>query len=721
MATNHVPSDQTPLQAQNIYTDASYQHLFNSADRYGTPSWDSQLGQQAGLTANASGQHWHNGAFTQTSFPSHGQSYATQNPSARTPSPYQYGQFGQQGSMGNYGQSSNVDPTLGLDPNAIRQQQQQSPYPMPMRHATPQGQHGTITPQALQHNVTSTQQHRPSASPYQIPKSTSEIFAQQRSVPATSFVKPVRVPDYEIPKGRKSGGLYVVDQAALAKATKSIALNKFVTLGLESFHLATNRTALPVYTARQSIKDLKKAGADSKKLRAKLAMAKSQSKILKSVKRPMESLAGSRREVSESESSSESSEDDSDYTDDEEEEVMPIPASRPDDPHEAVRYDVIKATWFPSSSSPSSDKIKSSMREIWEVLSTIQKRWRIDSKAVTDAEDQKKVGELPVLKSRVTSQRDLLHSALKAALEFSHPDVVYHMGQIKPFLYLCYQFLANRFHSKDYDGPLSAVIFEVLSRCGTLTSELLEETKVIKALTSMKKHANEKHKGFIQQIIDSAVSNSKKAKASPSPSAGPTENKGAKRPATELGNRSGSEGPVVKKAKSVEPVTNGVKKDSATVPAKTSATSSATFAQKKAGEKAATASAPIKTRVSQIANKPSSIFASLTAAAKKPTAPTGTAATKSSVQAKSTAATAAKDRKPATTTPAKPAFSFAQTMASLPRRAKKRPSVCEKNLEDTSALLFARTHLWWTSSTSLMCQKRKKVTRRTLCGTLVTS
>ncbi|KAI8935154.1 hypothetical protein NX059_007747 [Plenodomus lindquistii] len=657
MAANHVPSDQT----QDIYAN-SYQHLFNSADRYGTPSWDSQLNQQTGLATNASGQHWHNGAFTQQSFPSHGQSYATQNPSARTPSPYQYGQFGQQGSIGNYGQSSNVDPSLGLDPSTIRQQQQ-SPYPMPMRHSTPQSQPGTITPQALQHNVASVQQHRPSTAPYQIPKSTTEMFAQQRSMPATSFVQPVRVPEYEIPKGRKSGGLYVVDQAALAKATNSIALNKFVTLGSESFHLATNRTALPAYTARQSIKDLKKAGADSKKLRAKLALAKSQSKVLKSVKKPTESLAGLKREVSDSGSSSESSDDDSDYTDDEEEEEMPISASRPDDPHEAVRYDVIKATWFPSSSSPSSDKIKNSMREIWEVLSTIQKRWRIDSKAVADAEDQKKVGELPVLKSRVTSQRDLLLSALKAMLEYSHPDVVYQMGLIKPFLYLCYQFLANRFHSKDYDGPLAAAIFEVLSRCGTLTSDLLEETKVIKALTSMKKHANEKHKAFIQQIMDSAAANTKKAKLSPPPSAGPTENKAAKRPAAELGARSGSEGPAVKKAKSVEPLTNGAKKDLGTAPSKASATSSAT--QKKPGEKPAAAPAPIKTRVNQVNNKPSSIFASLTAAAKKPAATPSATANKSNVPAKPATAAATKDKKPAASTAAKPAFSFAQTMASL--------------------------------------------------------
>jgi hypothetical protein len=327
------------------------------------------------------------------------------------------------------------------------------------------------------------------------------------------------------------------------------------------------------------------------------------------------------------------------------------------------------------------------MRTVWDVLNTIQKRWRADSKAVTEAEEQKKIGELPVLKSRVTSQRDLLKSALEAALEHAHPDVLYQLGQIKPFLYLCYQFLANRFHSKDYDGPLSAVIYEVLSHCGTLTSELLEETKLIKALASMKKHANEKHKAFIQQVIDSAAANSKKAKTSPPPRAESTENKSLKRPAAESMSRSTSEIPMTKKPKASEPTTNAMKKDPASGPgAKPATTSSSTVAQKRPGDKttttSTTTSAPVKTRVSQVSNKPSGIFASLTAASKKP-ATTSTTTTGAKVSAPSkTATTAGKDKKPAVTAATKPSFSFAQTMASLqkPKEQEAAPVKSEKPL-----------------------------------------
>lgn len=550
---------------------------------------------------------------------------------------------------------------------------------MPMRNGTPQTHSGTVTPQALQHNATPLQHIRPTISPFQIPKTTTEIFAQQH-VTSTPSIKQVRVPEYEIPRGKKSGGLYVLDQAALAKATNSTPLNKFVTFGTEPFHLATNRTALPLYTARLSLKEARKAGADSKKLAKLLSSKTSSSKALKIEKKYLRVPSGLKREVSDSESSTGSSDDDSEYTDDEDEEPSPLPASRSEEPHEAVRYDTIKATWYPRASPLSSEKIKNSMRDVWEVLNTIQKRWRTDSRAVTEAEEQKKIGELPVLKSRVASQRDLLQSALKAALEHAHPDVLYHLGQIKPFLYLCYQFLANRFHSKDYDGPLSAVIFEILSRCGTLTTELLEETKVIKALVSMKKNANQQHKAFIQQVIDGAAANSKKAKAGSPPRTDATDVKGAKRPATDSG-RPTSEGPLSKKPKASEIPANTAKKDTTTVGTKTSTLAGA-VPQKRPGEKPATAPAPVKSRVSQVSNKPSGIFASLNAASKKPvpvaTAPMGAKA--GATPKPSTVA--AKDKKPAATTTSKPSFSFAQTMASLlkPKEQEAAPAKSEKQL-----------------------------------------
>ncbi|KAF3044358.1 hypothetical protein E8E12_009424 [Didymella heteroderae] len=672
MASNHVPSDQVPLQGQSIYTDpSSFNYFPNNVERYGTPSWEAQLHQNTTLTTNATNQNWQ-GAYPQQTFNSHGQTYAGQTQAFRTASPYQYGQFNQHGSTGTFGHAGAVDPSLGL--NGLRQQQ--SPYPMPVRNATPSNQSGTVTPQALQQ----LQNARASASPFQVPKSTAEQFTQQ---PTQQTLKPVRNPVYEIPKGKKSGGLYVLDVTALAKATNSTPLNKLVTLGTEPIALPTNRTALPLYTARQSIKELKRIGADNKKLLAKLSSSKSS--LSRAIKFSSKNNAGSpgslKREVSDSSDYTDSSEDDSEYSDSDDEEESPLPALRPDDdPHKAVCYDVIKASWFPRRSPLNSEKIKSSMRDLWEVLNTIQKRWRADSKAVAEAEEAKKIGELPTLKSRVTSQRDLLQSALKAALEHAHPDVLYHLGQVKPFLYLCYQFLANRFKAKDFDGPLPSAIYEILAKCGTLTMELVEETKVSKALVSMKKQANDKNKAFIQQIVDAAAAGSKKAKANSPPTAETAEAKGAKRPASEPAVRTTGEGH--KKAKPAEGSSVAVKKETAIGVPKPTAAAAIAAAAKRPGEKPIGAPAPVRARVNPTMNKSSSIFASLNAATKKPAA-TATApmATKSTVQSK-TAAVAAKDKKPASATAKPAAFSFASTMAALtkPKEPEAAPTKTEKDV-----------------------------------------
>jgi hypothetical protein len=251
MASNHVPSDQVPLQGQSIYTDPSYSNFFpNNVERYGAPSWEAQLHQTAALTPNSTNQNWH-GSYPQQTFSA--QQYGGQPQAFQTASPYQYGQFSPHNSAGTFGA---VDPALSLNPNGLRQQQQ-SPYQMPVQNGTPSNQTSTVTPQALQHNITALQQARASSSPFQvshsprsceypsltssqIPKSTAEQFAQQAASSVTA--RPARNPAYDIPKGKKSGGLYVVDTAALARATNSIPLNKLVTFGTEPLQLASNRS-----------------------------------------------------------------------------------------------------------------------------------------------------------------------------------------------------------------------------------------------------------------------------------------------------------------------------------------------------------------------------------------------------------------------------------------------------------------------------------------------
>jgi hypothetical protein len=255
MAPSHVPHDHHPLQGQNIYNDSTFDLFPASADQqYSTPSWNqAHLAQHhASLAPNVSAApSWQHNAYPQQAYNAISQPYTSATHTYQTASPYQYSPYGNHGSLGNYAHSPVVDPALGLDPMAMRQQQQ-SPYQIPVRNPTPQAQPGTVTPQALQQNP-ALSHARAISSPYQVsicpfsasfkftdtiqaPKSTTEIFAQR------PVLQPVNNPKYEMPTGKQTGGFTFLDQASLAKATKSTALNKLVNLGSEPLHLPANRS-----------------------------------------------------------------------------------------------------------------------------------------------------------------------------------------------------------------------------------------------------------------------------------------------------------------------------------------------------------------------------------------------------------------------------------------------------------------------------------------------
>ena len=395
-------------------------------------------------------------------------------------------------------------------------------------------------------------------------------------------------------------------------------------------------------------------------------------------KAPTKQLSAGRvlkREVDDSESDYDSSDYDSDDSD-EEDEASPLPAIKPEEPQGAFRYDIIKASWYPRRSQPSSEKIKASLKQLWEIFNTIQSRWRSDSKVLMEAEDQKKTGELPVLKRRVAEQRDLLQSALKSSLEFTHPDVLYQLGQVKPFLYLCYQFLANRVKVADYEGDLASAIIEILCCSGTTTTEILEETKLSKALNVLKRKVNDKTKALIQKIEDGAAAGSKKAKVSSPPVVDVTaESKPLKRPATQPAGRASIDVPS-KKMKPTDIATNGDRKPAtATAMSKTLPTTQ----QKRPGEKSAPT--PVRSQGIKITNKPSSLFTSLNAASKKPNATSASVSAARPAPKSSVPTNAA--RKPVPASTAKPAFSFKDTMAELLKPKEEKiavPSKAEKQL-----------------------------------------
>lgn len=108
------------------------------------------------------------------------------------------------------------------------------------------------------------------------------------------------------------------------------------------------------------------------------------------------------------------------------------------------------------------------------------------------------------------------------------------MGLNRPLIQMSRLFLADRIADNDVDSSLSKAILEVrrccmvpiaspmliivpqlLARCETITTELLEEFKVPKVLSQYSKRGNETFKKLVKQIEEKAAANSKDLASKP--------------------------------------------------------------------------------------------------------------------------------------------------------------------------------------------------------------
>lgn len=217
------------------------------------------------------------------------------------------------------------------------------------------------------------------------------------------------------------------------------------------------------------------------------------------------------------------------------------------------------------------------------------------------------------------------------------------------FLYLCYQFLLDRFKAEDLNGAIPRLILEILSFTTSITEDKLDKTFLGKILPRYMKSGDAKTKYYAKKVLEGAAANSKdkQTKAAIEPSAG------VKRSSTAAGNAAPA-APAKKAAVSV-PATNGnnvasknlasVKKPAdSTKPASTTTTTTAT-----------------KTKTVQA--KPSGFFNGLQTVGKKPgTANSDRTNTKPAVQRAAAA-------------PVKPAFNLAAELANLakPKEEPKKP------------------------------------------------
>ncbi|KAF2458487.1 hypothetical protein BDY21DRAFT_362739 [Lineolata rhizophorae] len=576
---------------------------------------------------------------------------------------------------------------------------------------------GTVAPQALQHAHGNAQtqgrtlqvegrplqaEARHSQTDVRIPQTPKQASSQRPARPlqiASSSTPPQRPQDQEVskfipaPPGHRQGRFLVIDSDKLSAATQSRPLHQFLHVGEVVADINTSKMAIPPHTPRKSRNELKALAGGDPKLLAKIS--KTPSKKAKGTtpkpakaKRPTTapSATGSVKEESESESEYDSSSDESEYESSDSEldivETSPLPATRPKDPAQAVRYDTIKAVWRPRKKPAEAPQIRIALKEFWEVVRTIRDRWRSDTAAAKEAEEAKKPkGDVDTLKSRVQLQRALMEMALKTALEHGHPDIIELFGENQAFLLLVYQFLADRVRENDYNGILSVAALELLAKCTTLTSDTIEKAKLDKVFQRYGKRGDDRTKSLVK-LINEHASKAGKANASRTDKTEPQDKDAKPAVKPDPDRRAAEVVAGVKRPRASEAPTQPAKRamsatgqpsTAAKVPSTTNAKATAAALEKRAvsDKPAGAASKPAGQKL--MSKGTSSFFSSLQSATKKPPAP-------APAPAKPAAAAAPTEKKPAAPQAPMRTF-FADTMANLtkPKEKTEEPAKPEEN------------------------------------------
>ncbi|KAK6433745.1 hypothetical protein LTR95_010075 [Oleoguttula sp. CCFEE 5521] len=476
-----------------------------------------------------------------------------------------------------------------------------------------------------------------------------------------------------IPKGGDNGRFLTIDFTQLLRATNAERVAPYANLGGQQQEFPVNRaTVLPAYARRHSRNDLKRLAKNDPKLVAKLSSKQSKPVIAPRIGQV--GANGTRLDLSQAangikyegdESSSDSSSDDSDvslYSDEEETTAgTPLPSKRPDDdPRAAVEYDVIKALWRNKKKTIEAQSIRDGLKDFWEVVKTIRDRWKADGEAVKAAEGKKQVGDLPLLKSRVKAQREMIEVAFRTAMKHGFKQIVELFSENQSLLFLCHQFLLDRAKIEEWQSSLAHFILETLAITTSITEEKLIKTHLVKSLTSYAKSGHAKLKFYAQKTLNAAAAATAAASAAPTKpapvKAEPESTAGVKRSSAAAGNAASA-------AAAKRPATNGV-----VATTKTAGTVKKAGASLDAAKKPTIPASAAAVKPKAVVAKPSGFF-NLQSAAKKP----GT----------SNAEKAAKpaERKPITNTNAKPAFNLAETLANLgkpreePKKAEPKPEV----------------------------------------------
>lgn len=162
------------------------------------------------------------------------------------------------------------------------------------------------------------------------------------------------------------------------------------------------------------------AKAPAKQVKKEKPLKQTQIRIKKGPSKP-----DSQREKGDADSSSSSGTEDSDSElEVEMDEPSPIPAARPQDAEGGIRYDTLKAVWWPRNKQPPGTAIKNAMILFSDTIKSVRDTWKTRSEALKVAENQNQEDKIPTIKKDVIFQRGLLDLIINTTLEYGHPAFV---------------------------------------------------------------------------------------------------------------------------------------------------------------------------------------------------------------------------------------------------------------------------------------------------------
>lgn len=208
-----------------------------------------------------------------------------------------------------------------------------------------------------------------------------------------------------------------------------------------------------------------------------------------------------------------SSEDDSaSEIESEKEQPSPIPLTRPLDPGKAKEYDIIKTVWARRNRVLSGTVIRTALGECWDILKWVRNEWNKKLTGLQQAIEKKDTANKAVWQRRVVESRKLFESCVRLTTQHGHPSIVERVAENPQILVVFFQFLADRIKESEYSGGLVTSILELVNRCNSLDTATLERTKIDRILGRITKRGDDTGRDLAQKILDKAAATSASAK-----------------------------------------------------------------------------------------------------------------------------------------------------------------------------------------------------------------